>query len=271
MAEAYGLLASSTGGWLPRRAYPKAKAAALKALSIDDSLGEAHCSLGFFRLLYDWNFAEAEKEFRRAIELSPDHPNAHDGLGFFLKAVGRHSEAIEKCRKLQELDPLFPFAYVSLGYAYYFARDYDKAIEECTKALELDAYSTFAYRNLGLAYLQQNKFDSAISALSKAVTFSSGGLAFESYLGFAYARAGKEEDALEVLTNLEDLAGERYVPAYNFATVYLGLNDFDKTFEWLEKAFQERSGFLPFLKVEPLVDDLRGDRRFEDLLQRVGL
>ncbi|MEZ5429523.1 MAG: protein kinase [Pyrinomonadaceae bacterium] len=271
IAEAYGLLASSTGGWQPRKAYPKAKAAAQKALEIDDTLGEAHCSLGFFRLLYDWNFPEAEKEFRRAIELSPDHPNAHDGLGFYLKAVGRHAEAIEKCKKLQELDPLFPFAYVSLGYAYYFARDFDQAIEECNKALELDAYSTFAYRNLGLAYLQQKKFDSAISALSKAVTFSSGGLAFESYLGFAYARASREKEALEVLGNLEDLSGERYVPAYNFATVHLGLKDFDKTFEWLEKAFEERSGFLPFMKVEPLVDDLRDDPRFKDLLQRVGV
>ena len=188
-----------------------------------------------------------------------------------MKAVGRHAEAIEKCKKLQELDPLFPFAYVSLGYAYYFARDYEKAIEECNKALELDAYSTFAYRNLGLAYLQQKKFDSAISALSKAVTFSSGGLAFESYLGFAYARAGKNADALEVLANLEELAKERYVPAYNFAMIYLGLNDFDKSFEWFEKAFKERSGFLPFLNVEPLVDDLRGDSRFENLINRIGL
>jgi serine/threonine protein kinase/tetratricopeptide (TPR) repeat protein len=271
IAEAYGLLASSTGGWLPEKAYPKAKAAAQKALELDETLGEAHCSLGFFRLLYDWNFAEAEREFKRAVELSPNHPNAHDGYGFYLKAVGRLGEAIEKCKKLQELDPLFPFAYVSLGYAYYFARDYENAIEECNKALELDAFSTFAYRNLGLAYLQQKKYDSAISALSKAVTFSSGGLAFESYLGFAYARAGKKSDALEVLANLEELAKERYVPAYNFAMIYLGLNDFDKSFEYLEAAFKERSGFLPFLKVEPLVDDLRNDLRFQDMVKRIGL
>ena len=184
------------------------------------------------------------------------------------KVLGK---AVEKCKKLQELDPLFPFAYVSLGYAYYFARDYEKAIEECNKALELDAFSTFAYRNLGLAFLQQKKYDSAISALSKAVTFSSGGLAFESYLGFAYARAGKESDALEVLANLKELAEERYIPAYNFAIIYLGLKDLEKSFGFFEKAFIERSGFLPFLNVEPLVDDLRDDSRFQNLIEKIGL
>ena len=149
IAEAYGFLASSTGGWSPHKAYPKSKAAALKALEIDDALGEAVCSLGFSRLLYDWDFAGAEKDFKKAIELSPNYPNAHDGYGFYLKAVGRHREAIAKGIEVQRLDPLSPFAHISLGYAFYFARDYEKAIEECNKALELDKYSTFAYRNLG--------------------------------------------------------------------------------------------------------------------------
>ncbi|HEY0461235.1 MAG TPA: protein kinase [Pyrinomonadaceae bacterium] len=271
IAEAYGFLASSTGGWRPHDAYPKAEAAALKALELDESLGEAHCSMGFSRLLYDWNFAEAGREFRRAIELSPNYPNSHDGLGFYLKAVGRHAEAIEKCKEAQRLDPLSPFAHVSLGYAYYFARDYDHAIEECRKALEMDKVSTFAHRNLGLAFLQQGKIEKAIEALSNAVKFSQGGLAFESYLGFAYAVAGKRNEALEVLASLEDLDRERYVPAYNFAIIHAGLGDFDKAFEWFEQARRERSGFLPFLNVEPVVDCLRGDARFEELLKKIGL
>jgi eukaryotic-like serine/threonine-protein kinase len=270
IAEAYGFLASSTGGWLPRKAYPKAKAAALKALALDDALGEAHCSLGFSYLLYDWNFAEAERQFRKAVELSPNYPNAHDGLGFYLKAVGRHAEAIDKCKLAQRLDPLSPFAHVSLGYAFYFARDYERAIDECRKALEMDKNSTFAYRNLGLAFLQQGKFEKAIEALSNAVKFSCGGLAFESYLGFAYAVAGKRAEASDVLTSLQDLDKERYVPAYNFAMIHAGLGDFDAAFEWLEKAFKERSGFLPFMRVEPVVDNLRGDPRFENLMRRVG-
>jgi tetratricopeptide (TPR) repeat protein len=271
IAEAYGFLASSTGGWRPHDAYPKAEAAALKALELDDSLGEAHCSLGFSRLLYDWNFAEAEREFEKAVQLSPNYPNAHDGCGFYLKAVGRHAEAIEKCRQAQQLDPLSPFAHVSLGYAYYFARDYDRAIEECRKALEMDRNSTFAHRNLGLAYLQQGKLEKAIEALSDAVKFSCGGLAFESYLGFAYAVAGKHHEAREVLASLEDLDRERYVPAYNFAIIYEGLGDFDSSFRWFEESRKERSGFLPFLKVEPVVDRLRSDVRFDDLLRKIGL
>jgi len=271
IAEAYGFLASSTGGWSPHKAYPKAKAAALKALEIDDALGEAFCSLGFSRLLYDWDFDEAEKAFKKAIALSPQFPNAHDGYGFFLKAAGRHKEAIQKGIEVQRLDPLSPFGHISLGYAYYFARDYEKAIEECNKALELDKYSTFAYRNLGLAYLQSGSTENAISALSKAVTFSSGGFAFESYLGCAYALVGRYKEAAEVLENLHEISKEKYVSAYSFAMLYLGLNDYDQTFEYLEKAFAERSGFLPFLKVEPMVDPLRDDPRFEDLVWRIDL
>lgn len=271
IAEAYGFLASSTGGWSPREAYPKAEAAALKALELDDSLGEAHCSLGFSQLLYDWNFTEAEREFKKAIELSPNYPNSHDGYGFYLKAVGRHAEAIEKCKLAQKLDPLSPFTHVSLGYAYYFARDYERAVEECRKALEMDKHSTFAHRNLGLAFLQQGKLEKAIEALNNAVRFSQGGLAFESYLGFAYAVAGKQTEAHEVLASLKDLDRERYVPAYNFAIIYAGLGDSDKAFEWFERARKERSGFLPFLKVEPVVDGLRSDSRFDDLLEKIGL
>lgn len=271
ISEAYSFLASSTGGWSPHDAYPKAKAAALKALELDDALGEAHCSLGFSRLLYDWDFAEAERQFKRAIELRPNYPNSHDGYGFYLKAVGRHAEAIEKCKLVQRLDPLSPFAHISLGYAYYFARDYDKAIEECNKALEMDKNLTFAYRNLGLALMQQGEIEKAIEALSNAVKYSSGGLAFESYLGFAYAVAGKRAEALEVLASLADIDKERYVPANNFAIIHAGLGNFDQAFEWLEQAFKERSGFLPFLKVEPVVDCLRGDPRFQTLLRRIGL
>ena len=125
IAEAYGLLASSTGGWLPKKAYPKAKAAAQKALEIDDALGEAHCSLGFFRLLYDWNFAEAEREFRRAIELSPNHPNSHDGYGFYLKAVGRQAKR-SKSAKTAGARSAFPVRLCQPALRYYFARDYEK-------------------------------------------------------------------------------------------------------------------------------------------------
>ncbi|HRH40970.1 MAG TPA: protein kinase [Pyrinomonadaceae bacterium] len=271
IAEAYGFFASSTGGWSPNEAYPKAKAAALKALELDDALAEAHCSLGFSLLLYDWDLAGAEREFLQALKLNPNYPNAHDGYGFYLKAVGRHAEAIEKGKLVLQLEPLSTFAHVSLGYAYYFARDYKKAIEECNKALEMDKNLTFAYRNIGLAHLQLGKFEEAISALKNAVKYSCGGLAFESYLGVAFALADRRQEALEVLENLHDLDRECYVPAYNFAMIYASLNELDKAFEWFEQSLKERSGFLPFLKVEPIVDNLRSDVRFQNLLKKIGL
>lgn len=271
LADAYAFLASSTGGWSPRQAYPKAKAAALKALEIDEALGEAHSSLGFFYLLYDWNLREAEREFRRAIELSPNYPNAHDGYGFYLKAVGEHQEAMRECLLIQQLDPLSPFAHVSLGWAYYFARQYDSAVYQCKKALEMDKHSAFAYWNLGLVYLQQGKVESAISALSKSVTFSDNGLAFEAHLGYAYALAGKRTEAEEVLADLRENARHRYVSAYYFAIIHLGLGEIDETFQCLDSAYEERSGFMPFLQVDPIVDRLRSDKRFAALLRRIGL
>jgi tetratricopeptide (TPR) repeat protein len=270
LADAYAFLASSTGGWAPREAYPIAKAAALKALDLDDALGEAHCSLGFFRLLYDWDFDGAEREFKRAIELNPGYANAHDGYGFYLKAMGRHEEAISVCQKVQQLDPLSPFTYVGLGWAYYFARQYDRAIEQCGKALEIDPRSSFAYRNIGMAELQRGRVEDAIAALSKAFTLS-GSLSFEAHLGYAYAAAGKRTEAREVIVELEEMARQCYVSAYYFAIVHLGLGELDQAFDWLERAYEERSGFLPLLKVEPLLDGLRADARFADLMQRVGL
>lgn len=271
LADAYGFLASSTGGWTPQDAYPKAKAAAERALAIDETLGEAHASLGFFHLLYDWNFPAAERQFKRAIELSPNYPNAHDGYGFYLKAMGRHAEAIAECGQMQKLDPLSPFAHVSLGWAHYFARDYDRAIAECQNALEMEQNSTFAYRILGFAYLQKGRINKALAALKKAVRFSSGGLAFEAHLGYVYAIAGKRAEALKVMSDFEKIARERYVSSYYFAVIYLGLGETDKAFEWLEKAFDERSGFMPFLNVEPMLDSIRADARFTDLRRRMGL
>lgn len=132
----------------------------------------------------------------------------------------------------------------------------------------MDKYSTFAYRNLGVAYLQQGKLDNAINALSKAVTFSNDNSAFESYLGFAYALAGKRPEAEESLTKLQSIE-QQFISAYSFVLIYLGLGDLDKTFECLEKAFEERSGFLPFLKVEPMFDAVRFDLRFQDLLHLI--
>jgi TolB-like protein/Flp pilus assembly protein TadD len=271
LADAYAFLASSTGGMPPRDTYPKAKAAALKALSIDDTLAEAHTSLGFFHLMYDWNFAESEREFKRAVKLNPGYANAHDGYGFLLKATGRNEEAIRASRQAKKLDPLSLFTNVSLGWAYYFARDYERAVEQGRKALELEPRFDFAYWIIGVALAQQGRMDESINALNQAVLLTGGGLTFEAHLGYAYALSGKREEARQVLADLEEIAKEKYVSAYYFAIIYLGLGEQELTFQWLERAAEERAGFLAFIKVEPMFDSLRADERFSELLGRMGL
>jgi TolB-like protein/Flp pilus assembly protein TadD len=271
LADAYAFLASSTGGLPPRDTYPKAKAAALKALEIDDTLAEAHASLGFFYLMYDWNFAESEREFKRAIKLNPAYANAHDGYGFLLKATGRNEKAIRESQRAQKLDPLSLFTNVSMGWAYYFARDYERAIEQGRKALEMEPRFDFAYWIVGLALAQLGRTEEAIASLNQAVILTGGGLTHEAHLGYAYALSGKREEAEQVLADLEEIAREKYVSAYYFAIIYLGLGKHDQTFSWLERAFDERAGFLAFIKVEPMFDGVRSDPRFTDLLRRMGL
>ncbi len=269
LAEAYGFLASSTGGQPPRDAYPLAKAAALKALELDDTLGEAHCSLGFFRLLFDWDFAEAENEFKRAIELSPNFANAHDGYGFYLKATGQHEQAIASCKRAQELEPLSLFLSLSLGWAYYFARRYDEALKQSAKVLEMDPNFGFAYWHRGMVFIQQQNFTEAINAFRKAISLSGAIPTFIGYLGHASARAGKHREARQMLSQLESLSKKQYVPSYLMAVIHLGLGDLDQTMGWLETAYEERSGVLAFMKVEPMLDGLRGNQRFVQLATRV--
>jgi TolB-like protein/Flp pilus assembly protein TadD len=270
MADAYAFLASSTGGLPPTECYPKAKAAAMKALEIDDMLAEAHTSLGFAHLLYDWEFTEAEREFKRAIKLNPAYANAHDGYGFYLKATGQNEAAISECQRAQKLDPLSLYAPVSLGWAYYFARQYERAAEQGRKALEIDPRFDFAHWIVGLALAQQGRAEEAVASLNQAVILTGGAITFMAYLGYAYGLAGMRTEAQMVLEDLEETARQRYVPSYFFAIVYLGLSEHDQAFAYLERAFEERSGFLAYIKVEPMLDPLRDDPRFANLLKRVG-
>jgi serine/threonine-protein kinase len=269
LADAYGLLASATGGWAPREAYPRAKAAAERALALDETLGEAHCALGFFRLLYDWDDASAEREFARALELSPNYANAHDGYGFYLKATGQHEASIRACERALALDPLSLFTNLSLGWAYYFARQYDRALQQGHKALELDPHFGFAHWHCGLNYQQLGKYEEAVTAMQQAVLLGDGGPSFVAHLGHACGRAGREGEAREVLANLSEMARARYVSSYFFALVHLGLGETAETLESLERAYDERAGFLAFLDVEPLMDPLREEPRFDALRARI--
>jgi serine/threonine protein kinase/Flp pilus assembly protein TadD len=269
LADAYAFLASSTGGWSPRDAYPKAIAATQKALALDDTLAEAHCSLGFAHLLFNWNFAESEREFRRAIELKPGYANAHDGYGFYLKATGQHDAARRACAKAAELDPLSPFAALSKGWSDYFARRFDLASAQALKVLEADPNFPFAWKFLGMTYGRQEAYAAAIDALEKAVELAPDVPDFKAHLGHVCGLAGQRAAAEGICEELRQTAKQRYVPAYYFALIALGLGETDQTFEWLDKAFEERSGFLAFFAVEPILDPLREDARFESLLERI--
>jgi TolB-like protein/Flp pilus assembly protein TadD len=270
LADAYAFLASSTGEQPPAEFYPKSEAAARRALQLDDSLAEAHTSLGFYRLLYEWDFRGAAREFRRAIELNPNYANAHDGLSFYYKATAQHERAVRACREAQKLDPLSLFAGVSLAWAYYFAHRYEEAIEQNRKVLELDPRFVFAHWNTGMAQSQADRHDEAVKSLRRAVELSEGGLAFKAHLAYACGRAGCGDEARTLLGELEGHAIARYVPAYYFAVAHLGLGETDAAIENLRRAMEERSGFLAYLRVEPMFDPLRDDPRFKELEERVG-
>ncbi len=269
LAEAYGFLASSTGGQPPREAYPKAKAAALKALELDDSLCEAHCTLGFYYLLFDWDFAAAEAAFKRAIELNPNFANAWDGYGFYLKATGQHDEAIRACHRAQELEPLSLFMTLSLGWAHYFARQWDLALEQGRKVLEMDPNFGFAYWHRGMVCLQQRKFEDAIAAFRKAINLSGTHTTFLAYLGHALGRAGKPREARQMLAQLQSLQKRQYVSSYFVAMIHLGLGDLAATVAWLVRACDERAGFLAFVNVEPMLDSLRSSVLFKQLIEKI--
>jgi tetratricopeptide (TPR) repeat protein len=269
LADAYAFLASSTGGLPPRETYPQAKAAAMRALEIDERLAEAHTSLGFCHLMYDWDFERAEREFKRAIKLNPAYANAHDGYGFYLKATGRHEEAILESKRAQRLDPLSLFAGVSLAWAYYFSRQYDGAVKQARKALEMDPRFDFAHWIIGVAYIQQKRLDEAIAVLNQAVILTGGSLTHLAHLGCAYALAGQREEARQVLEDLEEMARHKYVSAYYFALIQMGLNDDERMYEWLARAVEERAGFMAFINAEPLFDHLRSEPRFVNLVQQI--
>jgi tetratricopeptide (TPR) repeat protein len=219
--------------------------------------------------MYDWDFDRAEREFKRAIKLNPAYANAHDGYSFYLKATGQHEKAIRESQHAQKLDPLSLFANVSLGWAYYFAHQYERAVEQGQKALEMDPRFDFAHWLIGVACAQQGKVEEAVSAFNQAVILTGGGLTHLAHLGYAYGAANLRHEAGQVLADLSELSQQKYVSAYYFALVYMGLGDHEQMYRWLGRAVEERSGFLAFINAEPLFDGLRAETRFINLLEQI--
>jgi len=269
LSASYGVLGNSYLS--PHVAFPKAKFYAAKALTIDDKLSGAHMAMGAVRVYYDWDWAEAEKELKRAQALDPNDAESHNVYSDYLDAIGRLGESQAERRRAQELDPLSPMYNTNLGVTLYLARQYDEAIAQFQKTLNLEPRYVDAYQYLGQTYEQKKMYVQAIETLQKGMTQAERHPQLLALLGHACALSGERDKALKALAELREMSKAHYVSPYLFAVVYAGLGDQDQAFAWLDKAYQDRSYFLIWLKVEPLFDSLRSDPRFEDLLRRVGL
>jgi tetratricopeptide (TPR) repeat protein len=262
-------------GWYgylpPKETFPQAKIAAMKAMELDASLAEAHTSLAFASMNYDWDWSAAEREFQKAIELNPNYANAHHWYADYLSAVGRHQEAITESKRALELDPVSPIINAWLGWRYFFARQYDLAIEQYLKTLEMDPTFVPAHLVLGQGYEQKSMPEKAIDELQEAVSLSGGSSLYVSSLAHAYATAGRRAEAERLLRQMNERARHNYVPSFHIAIIHAGLGQRDQALVWLEKGYQERSAWMVWLKVDPRFDVLRSDPRFQDLLRRVGL
>jgi serine/threonine-protein kinase len=269
LADAYILLPYYSAG-SPQESFPKAKAAARKALELDETLAEAHTSL--VKVLHlDWNLAESNREFQRAIELNPNYATAHQWYGNGnLRVLGRFDEAIAEMKRAQELDPLSLVINADVGVTYISARQYDQAIEQLRKTTEMDQGFYYAHGYLGIAYEMKGALQEALAEYRKArqLTDDPRMLAL---LGHGLAVSGKRDEALRTLDQLKEMAKQRYVPAYSFTIVYVGLGEKDQALQWLERDYQDRGVDMLSLKVDPLLDSLRSDPRFADLVRRVGL
>jgi tetratricopeptide (TPR) repeat protein len=255
----------------PNDAFPKAKSYAAKALEIDETLAEAHEAMGAVRLFYDWNWAEAERELKRAQALNPNSDAAHHLYGYYLNAMGRLDEAKAEMNRAQELDPLTPMTNSDVGVDFYYARHYDEAIAQNEKTIILEPHFFIAYLWLGQAYEQKKMYAKAIETFQKGIDLAERHPQLVASLGRAYALAGERDKAQKYLNELREMSKRRYVSPYLFAVVFDGLGDKEQTFAWLENAYRERTFFLIWLKVEPRFDSLRDDTRYIDLLRRIGL
>ena len=255
----------------PQDSYQKAKTAALRALEIDNTIAEAHASLANVKYWFDWDWAGAESECKRAIELSPNYAQAHQIYAALLMLVGRKQEAVSEIKQAQSLDPLSLPIGVQVARVLYFLRDYDESIEQCRKTLEMDTNYGGAHLFLGRAYKQKQMYKESLPELQKAKEFFGDSAEVLAVIGYTYAVSGRRAEAEKALKDLQGLSNQRYVSPYHIAMVYAGLGKRDETFRWLEKAYADREGRMSLLKLAPEFDGVRSDPRFADLIRRVGL
>ncbi|MFC1555828.1 protein kinase [candidate division KSB1 bacterium] len=269
-ADAYGLLAFY--GFLPPDdAFPEAKASATQALDIDSELSEAHISLAFIRRYYDWDWNEAENEFEAAIQYNKDSETAHHWYALLLTGMGRFDEAIEHIELAQELDNFSLIISTNVGFVYYYAGKYEEAAEQFQKTLNIKPDFSVALRRLGRAYLELERYEEAIDVFEQAVASSDSAAGMLSALAHGYAVSDRKREAESILNKLLDMMDDKYVSAYDIAVVYLGIGNTDEAFVWFNKAVDERSSHLAYIKVDPRLKRIFSDARHRDLLIRMGL
>jgi TolB-like protein/DNA-binding winged helix-turn-helix (wHTH) protein/Tfp pilus assembly protein PilF len=270
LADTYALL----GDWqyavmTPKEAFPKAKAAAIKALELDNALGEAHTSLAFVLDGFDWDLDAGGKEFQRAIELNPGYATAHHWYAWHLTLLGRFDEAITEMRKAENLDPLSLIINADLAELLGLAHSYDDSIRQSLKTIEMDPNFALAHSQLAQAYLQKHMYAEAVAELKKAVQLSGGSPTCIANLARAYVVSGKRSEAVKLLSDLKKRSNPGYSHASEIAMIYASLGDTDQAMNWLEKGYEER--FNPGVLLRPGFDPLRSDLRFQNLVHRIGL
>jgi tetratricopeptide (TPR) repeat protein len=253
----------------PKEAFSKALAAATKAVALDDALGDAHTSLAFSLDLFDWDWPSAEKEYKRAIELSPSYATAHQWYAWHLIVLGRNKEAVAEMQTAQSLDPLSLIISADMADVLLISRSFDESIKQSRKTLQMDPGFAVAHYQLGQALLQKHLYVEAIAELQKATEFSASDITFTSTLAYAKAVSGKKEEAAKILRDLESRSNNGFTNPAEIALIYVGLGDKDQAMSWLEKAYEERCN--PSVLFRPCFDPLRPDPRFQNLLHRMGL
>jgi TolB-like protein/DNA-binding winged helix-turn-helix (wHTH) protein/Flp pilus assembly protein TadD len=272
LADSYMLLGINDYlGTNPRDAIPQAKAAANKALALDDTLAEAHTSLGFMSYVYDFDWVNSERHFRRAIELNPNYATAHHWYALSLSMVKRFEESEEEIRKALQLDPSSLIINNDYGDTSYYSRRYDQAVAQYKKTVELEPRFALAHQGLGRVYAEQKRYDEAIAEFNQAMEISGRRPGLLALLGYAYGMSGRKTEAERILHELKSLGERQSVLPFNFTRVYIGLNDQKKAMEWMEKNFKERQYALIILGVEPAYDSLRDEPRFQEMLKELKL
>jgi len=271
MAQFY-ITSASRGFSDPKMSYQTARSLIERALELDPESSWAHGELAWIKWRYDWNFVEADKQFRKALELNPNNASGHDSYALFLKSMGRYDEALAQSVRVRELSPMEPYGLSNAGSLLALMKRYGAAEEQFARAIQLTPQESYPYERLGPVYLMEGKNGAAIETLEKARDYSGGQQDKLAWLGYAYAASGRKSDALKVLDQL-DLQRERgqYVSPLHTALIYNGLGDHERTLAWLEKAYASRDEYLVYLKIYPEFENLHSDPAFRDILRRIGL